>query len=161
MKNICWILFGILIVIVPASGQFKSEADHQLSVSPSLVHSATGISSLLGLFNPDNFMMRHNFSLSYLSSNNRGISLASYTNSMFYKIADPLDVRFDVTLQGSPTGDRSSTAPSALNGLFLSRAELNYKPWQNFSVNLQYRQTPFGFYRSYFGYPSLNRIGDE
>lgn len=161
MKKSCCILFGVFIAIVPASSQYKSPAEHGVSVSPSLVHPAAGINSLLGLFNPENFMMRHSFSLNYLSTNGRGLSLASYTNSMFYKIADPLDVRFDVTLQGSPTGNHASAAASSLNGLFLSRAELNYKPWQNVSVNLQYSQTPFGFYRSYFGYPPPNRIGDE
>ena len=83
------------------------------------------------------------------------MSLASYTNSMFYKISDPLNVRFDVTLQGSPFGQTGSLNRSDLSGVYLSRAELNYQPWQNVALQIQYRQLPLSLYNRY-NYPYLS-----
>ncbi len=143
MKKICLVLMVLFLLSVVAPAQFKSQAE-QPSVSQSLVRPTTGINSFLGLLNPNNFMMRHNFSLSYMSSGGTGLSIASYTNSMFYKIADPLNVRFDVTLQGSPFGP--AAYQNSLSGVFLSRAELNYKPWENFLIKFEYNHLPMNYY---------------
>jgi hypothetical protein len=144
---VAWV--GILLCTMSTFGQFKSQAEQQPSASQSLVHPTTSISSFLGLLNPENFMMRHNFSFSYLSTGGTGLSLASYTNSMFYRISDPLNVRFDITLQGSPFGQYTSANQNDLSRLYLSRAELNYRPWENFSIKMQYNQLPVGYYGSY------------
>jgi hypothetical protein len=144
------------------SAQFKSQAD-QPSAAQSLVRPGPSISNFLGLLNPENFAMRHNLSYSYLSSDGAGLSVASYTNSMFYKIADPLNVRFDLTLKGSPFG-ASTPYQSTLNGLFLNRAELNYRPWEKFFIKVQYQHLPanyFGYYNPWYNPFSSNRLGDE
>lgn len=78
------------------------------------------------------------------------MSLASYTNSMFYKIADPLDVRLDLSLMGSPFG--ANAYQTDYSKIFISRAELNYKPWENFHIHLQYRQLPINMYGYYMPY---------
>jgi len=144
--------------------QFKSDLQKEPAASESLVHPMTSMNSFLGLLNPENFMMRHNFSLSYLSSGGEGLSLASYTNSMFYKISDPLNVRFDLTVQGSPLG-QSSPYQRTLNGLFLSRAELNYRPWENFFIKVEYNRLPAFYYGMYDPWytprSSFNKWGDE
>jgi len=80
---------------------------------------------------------------------------------MLYQLADPLNVRFDVTLQTSPFGNYGAVNQSAFNNLFLSRAELNYKPWENFQVQVQYRQLPFSPYGYYRPYGSSLLLGDE
>jgi hypothetical protein len=33
-----------------------------------------------------------------------------------------------------------------LSKIFLSNAEVNYRPWDNFQIRLQYRQAPYGTY---------------
>ncbi|MBI4810455.1 MAG: hypothetical protein HY800_03260 [Ignavibacteriales bacterium] len=142
MKNICLVLVILLFSSVVALAQFKSQAE-QPSVAQSLVR-PTSINSFFGLLNPNNFMMRHNISLSYMSFGGTGLSVASYTNSMFYKISDPLDVRFDVTLQGSPFGQ--SNYQNTFSGLYLSRAQLNYKPWENFLIKFEYNHLPLNYY---------------
>lgn len=129
--------------------QFKSQVENQPSAAEFLVHPSTGFSSLLSWFNPDNFRMRQSISMNYFTYGGQSLSLASYTNSMFYKFADPIDVRFDVTLQGSPFGQNSLTQQNALNRVFLSNAELNYHPLENFFIKLQYSQLPYGNYGWY------------
>jgi len=159
-------LFIVLMIcgMATAQAQFKSQLEEQTSESQSLVHPAPSISSLLGFFNPANFAMRQNLSYSYISAGGTGLSLASYTNSMFYKIADPLNVRFDLTLQGTPFG-ASTPFQSALNGAFLSRAELNYQPWKNVFFQVQYNRLPlnyWGMYNPWYdNFPANGTGGDQ
>jgi hypothetical protein len=149
MRFIGCIIVALMLAAGTALAQFKSDLDKEPSASESLVKPATSFNSLLGLLNPENFRMRQNVSFSFLSSGGQGMSLASYTNSMFYKIADPLNVRFDLTLQGSPFGQAASPYQQALSGLFLSRAELNYRPWENVFIKLEYNHLP-GFYSRWY-----------
>lgn len=149
-------MFVVLCVLATRSqAQLKSQDEQPVSPAQSLVHPMTSISSFLGILNPDNFMMRHNFSFSYLSSGESGLSLASYTNSMFYRIADPLNVRFDLTLQGSPFGNYGSAGQGSLSKLYLSRAELNYQPADNMFIKLQFNQSPFNYYNGFYPPSSL------
>jgi hypothetical protein len=143
MKTFHLLIILVVLATCTAPAQFKSEAE-QPSVARSLVSPAPSLNSFLGFLNPENFNMRHNVSLSYMSLGGTSMSLASYTNSMFYKIADPLNVRFDVTLQGSPY--MQSPNQSAFNGVFLSRAELNYRPWENCFIKVEYNRLPIGYY---------------
>ncbi|TLY28898.1 MAG: hypothetical protein E6K56_09165 [Ignavibacteria bacterium] len=150
MKLLVALALGMAVAPSSSTAQLRSQDEQPLSAAQSLVRPTASISEFLGLLNPDNFMMRHSFSLSYLSSDGRGISMASYTNSMFYKIADPLNVRFDLTLQGSPFGQYGSLSQTSLNKLFVSRAELNYRPSDNMFLKLEYNQIPFNSFRGFY-----------
>lgn len=165
-QSILCALFLASLPAAPAVSQLKSGSAAGQSASAALVRPGGGGSGVLGgglgtffgLIDPDRFMMRHSLSYSYLSAGGTGLSMADYTNSMFYSIADPLDVRFDVTLQGSPFGPTAGAGRDELSRIYLSRAELNYRPWENFSMQFQYRQLPYSFYRNPFdpldyGYP--------
>jgi hypothetical protein len=166
MKAVIGTMLVLLFLLTPAGAisQFKSQAG-QSSASESMIRPLSSINSFLGLLNPDNFSMHHNFSYSYLSGGGTGLSVASYTNTMFYKFSDPLNVRFDLTMQGTPFG-AASAYQNSINGIFLSRAELNYRPWQDVFIRLEYNHLPAGFSHSlfdpwYYGYPAaadeLNR----
>ena len=164
MKTFVLLIAVLLWCSAGVHAQLKSELDDQPSASQSLVHPAPTIGNLLGFFNPENFSMQNSLSYSYISAGGTGLSVASYTNSMFYKIFDPLNVRVDLTLQGTPLG-ASTPYQSALNGLFLSRAELNYKPSQNFSIKVQYNHLPvnyYGMYNPWYGMsPFSSNWGDQ
>lgn len=160
MKTAAVLMIGIALLTVPARAQFKSQVENQPSVAQSLVHPMTSINSFLGILNPANFSMRHSLSMSFISAGGIGMSMASYTNSMKYKIADPLDVRFDLTLQGSPFGSYGSLQQSDFSKLFVSRAQLDYRPLNNMFIRLEYNQLPPGGY--YFdGYRSSLMYGDN
>lgn len=152
MKRTTGAFLLLLALSVIAQGQFKSQVENPPSASQSLIHPMSGISSFLGLLDPERFMMRHNFAFSYFSGGGEGMSLASYTNSMFYKISDPLNVRFDVTLQGSPFGASGGLAQSEANRLLISRAELNYRPLENMFIKVQYSQLPGNYFNGFYPY---------
>jgi hypothetical protein len=156
MKSI--IVAALLMWILPASAQFKPNGDPEPTVAESLVHPSAGLGSLFGFLNSDNFRMNHSVSMSYLSTNAGGLSLASYTNTMLLKLADPLHLRVDLTLQGSPFGNSLGLQQSELSGFFLSNAELNYHPSENMFIDVRYGQLPaYGYGYSplgvgYYGY---------
>jgi len=157
MKTLKIVLFCLLFASGVAA-QLRSTTIEEQSASVSLVRPGTSLSSFFGLLNPDKFLMNHTLSYSYLNSGGAGLSVASYTNSIFYKIADPLDVRMDITLQGSPFGQTAGADRNDLSRVYLSRLELNYQPWKDVFLQLQYRETPYfsrrDFYDPfYFGQP--------
>jgi hypothetical protein len=79
---------------------------------------------------------------------------------MFYKVSDPLNVRFDVTMQASPFGGSGMFQQNDLNRVLLSNAELNYHPWQNVFVKLQYSQLPLSYYGLYSRSPYSTTPGE-
>ena len=154
MRLISMFAVAIALMQISAYAQFKSQTEQQPAPSQTLVHPQVGLGGLLGFFNPDRFSMHHSFSASYFSTGGRGLSLTSYTNSTFYQIADPLNLRFDITLQGSPFGQYGYSKQSDFSKLYLSRAELNYRPWENLSIKVEYNQLPFGYFGRYYPYSS-------
>ena len=161
MKAFVFLILGMFCIAASTTNaQLKAQDEQPVSTAQSLVHPMPSISNFLGLLNPDNFMMRHDFSFSYLSSGGSGVSLASYTNSMFYRIADPLNVRFDLTLQGSPFGSYGPLEQGSLSKLYVSRAELNYRPAENMFIRLQFSQSPFNYYNGFYSPDfSTNPVG--
>ena len=156
MKKAALIAALAAVLSMPAAAQLKNQSSSDRSASASLVRPGGGgawgggLSSFFGLLDPDRFLMRHTLSYNYLSAGGNGLSVANYTNSMFYRIADPLNVRFDVTLQGSPFGPTGGADRGDLNRIYLSRAEMNYRPWENVYLQFQYRELPWSVYRNAF-----------
>lgn len=163
MKRLILIL-SVLLGVNVGNAQLKSQEQSQPTVAGSLVRPLPSMSGFESWFNPENFSMRHSFSLQYMTGGGYGLSLATYTNSMLYKFSDPLDVRFDVSLQGSPFGHTGFDQRTDFSKLYISRAELNYRPWENVRIQLMYRQFPYsgmGLYSPYYYPSSLSPIGDE
>lgn len=150
MKNRIVVVVAVAMFCASASmAQFKAQADEGPRVSDG-VSSETG-SFLFGWFNPENFHMRHSFDLSYSTFGGQGMSLGTYTNSMTYDFSDKLNARADISMSFSPYNNLSTFGgkKNDLSSIYLSRAEVNYKPWENVMVKLQYRQIPYGSYSYY------------
>jgi len=128
-----------------AHAQFKSQLGQESNVSENMISSAP--SFLFGWFNPEKFHMRHSFDLSYMSGGGYGLSLGTYTNSMMYEVADNLQARADISLSYSPY---SSFGPAKNNGelssIYLSRAQIDYRPWKDVLFKVEYRALPYGSY---------------
>ena len=144
MKSVFVAAVVILLAVSSADSQFKSQVAQESRVSDGLMREDAG-SLLFGWFNPERFSMHHSVSFSYTTIGGEGISLGTYTNSMMYRFADNLDARADLSLSYSPfnTLSKFGTARNDLSSIYLSRAQVNYRPWENVTFLLQYRQLPF------------------
>jgi len=145
----------LLLFTATANAQFKSQVDKESRISDA-IYENTGSSFLFGWFNPERFHMRHSVSMSYTTFGSSGMSLGTYTNSMMYQFTDNLNARADVSVGFSPFNSMSKMGgmQNSFTGIYLSRAEINYRPWENFFVQLQYRQSPYGsWYGSRFSDP--------
>ncbi|HTY37299.1 MAG TPA: hypothetical protein VMH23_09320 [Bacteroidota bacterium] len=160
------VLLVVMLCFTTASAQFKTSIEPKSTVSGSILKPDND-GFLFGLINPDNFSMHHSFSLSYQTFGGQGLSMGMYTNSMAYKFSDNLDVNADISLMASPYNTLGKQYQSSLSGLFLNRAELNYRPWKNTLFQIQYQQLPAsymmgsGFYGGNYFLGGLSRYQDE
>lgn len=146
---------SLLLCIVTASGMLHAQIRGQEPARPNVsdaLKSQSASSSILGIIDPDRFSMSHSLSMGYYSFAGEGLGITAYTNSMRYKISDPLSVRADVSFLFSPFGSSKLFAKD-INGINLDRAQIDYVPSKDFRISLQYRQYPFG-YSPYSGYES-------
>jgi len=128
--------------------QLKSDMENEARVSDGLLRQG-GDASFLGWLNPANFQMRQSIEMSYQTLGARGMSLGTYTNSMMYRFADNLSAQADVSLSYSPNNPFSSSlggSKNNLSSLYLSRLQMDWKPFNNMLVQFQYRQLPYGGY---------------
>lgn len=146
----------ILIIVLSANGftQFKETGNSQPSLRDGLFAKENS-SSLFGFLNSDNFQMRHSLSMSYESMGSNGLALSTYTNSMFLKVADNLNVQLDATLMHSPYNTFGKAGQNAFSGIYISKAAINYRPFKDLSISFQYRGMPnsslYNPYRGYYG----------
>jgi hypothetical protein len=148
------VVVAMLMSTSIVSAQFKSDAGSKPSVTESILRPDDG-GLLFGWFDPSKLTMHHSFSLSYQSFGGQGLSLGVYTNSLMYKFSDALDLQADVSLVHSPFSSFGKQFQQDLSGLFLSRAQLTYRPWKNTLFQIQYRQLP-PLYWLGSGYRSFN-----
>lgn len=148
MKSIRVLLVFVLFSAVSTLAQFKSQesrpnvAEGLMQESPSTV--------FLGWFNPEKFQMHHSLSLSYQTFDGHGLSLGTYTNSMLYDFADNVRARADISLSYSPYNSFSKFGKNDFSSIYLSRAQLDYKPWDNVTVQVQYRNSPYRYYSPFY-----------
>ena len=150
MKNIILMIF--LMSTTASFAQFKDSGFETNSVKEGIV--SENSNAIFGFLNSDDFIMRHSFSLNYATSGGQGMSLTSYTNSMFYRLMNNLNVQLDVSVMYSPYSTMGEQFQKDISGIYISNAAINYHPWDNFSVHLQYRSMPFGYgyYHPFYGY---------
>ncbi|HTY58831.1 MAG TPA: hypothetical protein VMF59_08425 [Bacteroidota bacterium] len=164
MKTLlCTVVVSLLVLGTGgARAQFKTDAAHPSDESGGLITQPPS-TLFFGWFDPSKFSMHHSFELSYQSFAGQGMSLGTYTNSMMYRFADNLNARADVSMSFMPSNSLSSFGTKGSNnfsGIYLRNAELNYQPWENVRVQLQYSQLPYGsYYYSPFYYPMFRENG--
>lgn len=153
MKRIFIVIFIFTVSVTFA--QFRDEANNKPDIRSGIVKN-NSFGSLLGLINPDNFSMRHSFGLSYSAFGNiGGMTLGVYTNSMSYKFSDNLNLETDISVVNTPYNSFGKEFSKQINGIYLSRAQLTFKPTDNMNVIIQYRSVPNNYY-SPFGYSSYS-----
>jgi len=149
MKKLTIIIF--LLGTVAVLGQYKETGIQTTSVKDGITNSSSN--HLFGFLNTNDFTMRHSFSMQYSSFGSQGLALGVYTNSMFYRLMDNMNVQLDVSLVHSPYSTFGEAFQKDISGLYISNAAINYRPWKDVSIHLQYRTMPYsyGYYSPFYG----------
>jgi len=139
------ILIKAAVLLIIFSGmavcQFRSQPEARSSVAGTLIRPDDG-GLLFGWFDPSKFTVRNSYSLSYTTSGGKGYSIGELTSNLAYQISNPLSVQFDVSLMHSPYNNLGGDFAKDITGIYLTRAELDYRPSKNMLLQIQYRQLP-------------------
>lgn len=147
MKHLIgFVVLLTVLLTVTAEAQYKDTEILKPGVKSYIVDE--GDAFLFGLFDPSKFTMNHSYSMNYSTFGGNGLALGIYTNSMMYQFSDNVDFRIDANLVHSPYSSFGNSFTDNITGFHISRAQLNYRPWKNFSVSLSYQQLP-GYYNPY------------
>lgn len=134
-----------------AFAQFKDSGFSNNDIKDGMISKSSG--SLFGFLNSDNFKMKQSYSLSYSTFGSQGMALGVYTNSMALKLADNLNVQLDASVVNSPYSSLGSDFQKSINGFYINKAAVNYRPWKDVNISFQYSNMPYGYYSplSYYG----------
>lgn len=151
-KNFGEFMKKLIIILVlfgsVSYAQFKDPAFPTSNIKDGIIDYSSG--SLFGFLNSENFIMRHSIGMSYSSFAGQGIALGTYTNSMMYRFSDDLNVQVDASVIHSPYSTLGKDFQNDLSGIYITRAALNYRPWKDVHVTLQYNQYPGSYYYNPF-----------
>ena len=156
MKKLVLMLF--LSFCAGVFAQYKDPGFPTETVKDGIIDHSYTSGNLFGFLNPENFHMNHQFSLSYSAFGNQGLALSIYTNSILYNITDNLDVQTDISFVNSPYSTLGKDFQNSLTGIYLSRAAVNYKPWKDVSISVQYRNLPYSYYNPFYSGYGRNRF---
>jgi opacity protein-like surface antigen len=152
MKMRTIVILALVLMSLAASAQFKPRAGDDSRISESLIQSPSS-SFLFGWFDPSRFQMHHSVSFSYMTAGGQGMSLGTYTNSMQYQFSDNLNAQADVSLSYMPTNSFARFGKQDLSNIYLSRAQLNFRPSDNMTIHVQYRALPYNSLSSPWDHP--------
>ncbi|HED37240.1 MAG TPA: hypothetical protein ENI76_03225 [Ignavibacteria bacterium] len=145
-----YLVLFVVIFAMPLFAQFKNSAFPRKSIDEGML-AKNSSDYLFGLINPNNFQMHQSYSMSYSTFGSQGVALGVYTNSMRYKFNKNLNVQLDASIIHSPYNTFGKNFSNNINGFYISRAAINWKPWKNVSISVQYRNLPGSFYSGYYG----------
>lgn len=130
-------------------GQFKGQENQQPSILNGITNNNPS-SLLLGFINPDNLQIHHSLSMSYTSMGNQGVALGVYTGSLDYKFNDKLDLHVAASVVNSPYSSYGQEHANQINGVYLNRAQLNYRPAEDMVISVEFSQMPYSYYSPYY-----------
>lgn len=145
MKKI--ILLTVFVIASVVNAQFKEDLNRPVDIKGSMMNKS-GF-SILGLVGIEDFQMHHSFGLSYSTFAGNGVSLGTYTNSMFLKFSDKLNLMADISVVNSPYNSFGKDFSNQINGIYIDRLQMNYKISDGMNVTVQYSNSPFNYYSPY------------
>lgn len=163
MKKILTILlFTVLILSVNA--QFKEDLNNKPSIKEGFVNPELS-NNIFGFIDPNKFSMNHSVSMSYSAFSGQAVALGVYTNSLRYDFSNNFNFQVDASIVNSPYNTMGDGFTNNINGIYLSRAAVNFKPSENTRISLEFRQGPGAYYNNYYSpyyfmSPSFDRERD-
>ncbi len=147
MKKLLMIF--VLGLTISTFAQYKNPGFPTETVKDGII--SQNSNNLFGFINPNNFFMKQSYSLSYSTFGSQGLAMGVYTNSMMYKFSNDFNVQLDASFIHSPYNTLGKNFTNSINGFYISKAALNYRPWKDVSISVQYRNVPMSFYQGYYG----------
>ena len=150
------LIIAVLYFLLLPSFVFGQQKKHEKVDMAKALTYPTKLQSMIGLIglDPTKFSMSHSYSLSFTSIGGHSFSQGLYLNTMKYQFSNPLTMYLQVGLLHQPFGTFGQTNLSK-NELFLSGAGLEYKPSDNFKVQIELSQQPNNYYSPYYYSPYL------
>ena len=145
MKRLFTITFFVTFFSSILFGQFKEDLNKKVDIRQGIISQQPSTSLFNSFFNPNNFNMSHSVSMSYTAFGSQGVALGVYTNSMSYQFNENLNVEVDASLVNSPYSSFGNQFNDQINGIYLSRAQINYKPSENTFLSIQYLNGPINY----------------
>ena len=149
----------LFISILFTSISFSQFKDKELT--PAIMDGITNYSPsgfLSNFLNPNNFSMNHSVNMSYSAFGNNGIALSTYTNSMAFRLSENLNLEIDASAIASPYSSFGEQHQKSINGIYLTRAQLNYKISDKSNLTIQYLNLPPGtYYNNYYNTSPFSR----
>jgi hypothetical protein len=149
MKKLLVLIFAVMIGT--GYSQFRQKGLSTEHISDGIINQNQG-TTLLGFLNSNNFSMHHSYDVSYTSFGSANLALTTYTNSMFYKFSNKLNVQVDASVVYSPYSSLGQNFQNEINGIYLSKAAINYRPWKDVFITVQYSHLPVTYYSPFSGY---------
>lgn len=138
IKNSFIIIICLSVAAIAVFGQQQSNQSSMIKPGE-MVQKPAGF--LNQLIDPNKFSMSQSYSLSFLSDGRQSANVGLYLNTMNYQFSDPLRMQVRVGYMHQPLG--GATLQNNQNGsVFLQRAMLQYKPFENLTFTLDYQQLP-------------------
>jgi hypothetical protein len=102
------------------------------------------------LFDSNKLSISHSYSLSYFTTGGNGYNQGLYLSTINYKFSDPLlmQVRFGYLHQ--PFGGSGNTSQEVNNKFFVQRAMLQYQPFKNTTLVIDYQAYPSPLMNPYY-----------
>ncbi len=152
MKKI--IILALFLTSGVMFAQFKGESNELPDLRSKMVTNYNS-SFLLGFLNMKNLQMNNSFSMSYSSFGGQGLALGVFTNTLSYKFNNKLNFILQTSIVNSPYSSFSSRFSKNLNGIYIRRAQLNYRPTDKTFISIQFSNDPTryvspGFYGGYY-----------
>lgn len=97
--------------------------------------------------------MQHSFTMSYSAMGNQGFALGIYTNTLRYDFNENLNFQAAVSFVNSPYSTFGKNFSNQINGIYLEKAQLNYRPSENTFLSLTFSQMPYSYYNGFGYYP--------
>ncbi len=156
MKNLFIIVF--VLISISSYAQFRDQ-NNKIDIRSSIINNNPS-SSFLGFINPNNFSMKHSIGLSYATFGNNAVSMGVYTNSMMFKFSDKLNIQVDASLVNSPYSTFGTEFSKQINGIYLTRAQINYQPSEDVRFMVKFSQSPYNSYNPY-GFNRFSSFYDD
>ncbi len=133
----------MMLSAVSLNAQFRNQTGQSKDIRGGITSPVPG--SLLGFLDRDRFNMSQSYGMSYYSGGGQSGSVGMYTNSMNFRLADPLLLRFNVGIMHQPFGGPKGAKNQGAQ--VMEGVELIYRPNKNFQFQAGFSNAPT--YNSY------------